>query len=193
MRKRRRLPTRVGRQTAVFVALAGGMAGTAALLSWMDPGWPAEPHNLSPERLLQLARTAVFESTTIDPNHWYEVEVFAGPVVPSRGTLLSAADSENAHFIVDADGRLVRMRGWAAQKSITQAPNTVRVQVSASTASAGLSLAQWSTLRALTEALNQAVSKDLVPLPVYIQPDLNVLSARPPTESRDEIPRRLAG
>lgn len=161
----------------VLAVLAGGMTSTAALLAWMDPGWPREPQRLTPEQLLAMARAAVTESTAVDAPRWLQVEIAAMPALTSAGPMLSATAIEGAHFVIDESGRLSRSSDWIAQSPL-HAPHTVQIRVLQSYEGA-ISLSQWQALRALTQAINEAIPSQFGALPIRVAPELAAMLANP--------------
>lgn len=173
------------RMATVLAVLAGGMTSTAALLAWMDPGWPGEPPPLTPEQLLTLARATVTESTSVDRQRWLQVEIAAMPTLPVAGPMLSATAVEGAHFLIDETGRLTRSRDWLAQSALGP-PNTVQIRV-LQYDDAGLTLAQWQALRALTQAINEVIPSQFGSLPIHVAPELAAMLANPrslPTQAQ---------
>jgi len=180
------------RMATVLVVLAGGMTSTAALLSWMDPGWPGDPENLTPQQLLHFARAVVSDSAVVERQHWEQVEVVARHDPVGRGTLLAATEPADVHFVIDEHGRVAPSAAWSGQVGIDQCPGTIRIEVAIGPAGRGLSAGQWSSLQALTNALGEVTGKPSS-LPVYLGAGMADLSPQPTQTGRSDIAIRRAG
>ena len=139
--------------------LAGAMTGTASLLAWIDPSPPTPTPVLSQEELLAAARSLVFDDVTIRPMQWRSVEVVEAPSMRSSGVALAAdADRNECHFYVDDQGRPSRAGRWDDQLALSDAPHTIRIEVSHNDALPFPSAVQSGSVQALLDALEEAVT-----------------------------------
>lgn len=139
--------------------LAGAMTGTASLLAWIDP-LPSPPlQTTSQKELTALARSLVFDDVALRLDQWKRVEIIDGPPLQSAGVLLTAGvDRGESHFHVSEEGRLSRTNRWIRQLAPSNAPQTVRIEIAHDDPQATSSPAQLSSIRALLDALNEAVT-----------------------------------
>ena len=153
--------------------LAGSMTGTAALLGWIDPSPSIPTPVLSQEELLAVARSLVFDDVTIRPMQWRSVEVVEAPSMRSPGVALAAdADRSECHFYIDDHGRPSRAGRWGDQLAPSDAPHTIRIEVSHSDGRPFPSSAQVNSLQALFDSIEGAIN-----LAGGITPRLRFLSA----------------
>jgi hypothetical protein len=139
--------------------LAGAMTGTASLLAWIDPSPSIPTPVLSQEELLVAARSLVFDDVTIRPMQWRSVEVVEAPSLRGPGVALTAdADRSECHFYIDDQGRLSRAGRWDDQLAPSDAPHTIRIEVSHDEGQPFPSPAQSNSVQNLLDALNDAVS-----------------------------------
>ncbi len=139
--------------------LAGAMTGTASLLAWIDPS-PSTPNAaLTHEELFSAARSIVFDNVAIQPAQWRTIEVVESPSMRGQGVALTAdADLGESHFFIDDEGRPSRASRWDRQAATTDAPHTIRIEIAANDTEPTLTPAQEQSVRALLDALNEAVS-----------------------------------
>ena len=139
--------------------LAGAMTGTASLLAWIDPSSAPPTRTLSQEELAALARSLVFDDVSLRPGQWTQVEIVEGPSLQSAGALLTAGtDRSVCHFYVDDGGRLSRSGRWDRQLAPSNAPHTIRIEITHDETQPFLSPAQQNSVQTLLDALNDAVS-----------------------------------
>jgi len=139
--------------------LAGAMTGTASLLAWIDPSHSIPTAALTHEELLQAARSIAFDNVAIRPDQWRTVEVVEGPSMRGQGVALTAgADLGESHFYIDDEGRASRTSRWDRQLPPADAPHTIRIEIAADDADLSPSPVQQHSIRALLDALNEALS-----------------------------------
>lgn len=139
--------------------LAGAMTGTASMLAWIDPSSTLPHRTLSQDELTALARSLVFDDVPLRPNQWRQVEIVEGPALRSAGVLLTAdADRSESHFYIDDEGRPSRAGRWDRQLSPSNAPHTIRIEISTDNTQPFPSPAQQNSVQALLDSLNDAVT-----------------------------------
>ena len=138
--------------------LAGAMTGTASLLAWIDPSPSTPTPVLSQEELLAAARSLVFDDVTIRPMQWRSVEVVEAPSMRGPGVALAAdADRSECHFYIDDHGRPSRAGRWDDQLAPSDAPHTIRIEVSHSEGQPFPSSAQVNSIQALFDSIEGAL------------------------------------
>ena len=139
--------------------LAGAMTGTASLLAWIDPSPSPPPRTLSQQELAVQALSLVFDGVPLRPGQWRQVEIVEGPSLQSAGILLTAdTDRSECHFLVDDAGQMSRTNRWDRQHASSNAPHTIRIEMSHNDTGPFPSPAQSNSVEALLDALNEAVS-----------------------------------
>lgn len=145
------------------------MTGTSALLAWMDPSLPVPAGTLPYDEVLRLARSIVADDGLVRSDKWRNIEILASPVSGDpRAFLTAVAGRAECDFLVDLEGRPSRTTRWARQQFPTDRRHTVTIQVFRWQERELMTRAQWRCVRALSEALREAIGPQGSPLPILL-------------------------
>lgn len=138
------------RMFKTLACLSIAMAGSAALLGWMEP--PANGTLADPDLPRQLAAQAVAVDRDIAVAQWNVVEIASPPDRDAGGRNLSARP-QAGHFVVSTDGTMRSCVAWKSQQRPSQKPATIVVTVEGASTHTQMPIAQWISLRALLAEL----------------------------------------